>query len=350
MIEGQDPGERSVDTSAPSTQQKSPSSDNAGVASVQLQASSPPKKTPAEKTPPKKASWMENVDIRRVLTSWFGREIIEDRDSMASSEYRSRRRETMKQFMEGKGLGGFVSLVQKAGEGGFESDPVWSSPHGLLAQVVLLDQVSRIIYGEKEHLKYDGIAYKIVAGGVRGGCLRDFNGTEFMFFMLPLIHSEEMDHHEIFRAEMTRRHDKFTDEYKTLKGLLQSSDIRFTKRDGKRVPAPEWASKYDLLVKQARGCKRSFKNIKRLLDINDMYESVLKRFGRLPTLNKYLGRATTQDEAQWLVSDENTISGPRAGLKVPKSVADDRSVASEESLQLGISASDISMAERRMSQ
>jgi len=72
-----------------------------------------------------------------------------------------------------------------------------NKPKECLALILLLDQFSRNLFRDKkEAFDQDHKARLAVNQGIYLGYLEDFNDTEKLFFLLPLIHSEELIDHE----------------------------------------------------------------------------------------------------------------------------------------------------------
>ena len=66
-----------------------------------------------------------------------------------------------------------------------------------LALIILLDQFSRNLFRDKkEAFDQDHKARLVVNQGIYLGHLQELNETERLFFLLPLIHSEELIDHE----------------------------------------------------------------------------------------------------------------------------------------------------------
>ena len=71
------------------------------------------------------------------------------------------------------------------------------NPQTCLALIILLDQFSRNLFRDKkEAFDQDHKARLAVNQGIYLGHLQELNETERLFFLLPLIHSEELIDHE----------------------------------------------------------------------------------------------------------------------------------------------------------
>ena len=72
-----------------------------------------------------------------------------------------------------------------------------NTPHECLALIILLDQFSRNMFRDKkEAFEQDHKARLVVNQGIYLGHLEELKETERLFFLLPLIHSEELIDHE----------------------------------------------------------------------------------------------------------------------------------------------------------
>ncbi len=72
-----------------------------------------------------------------------------------------------------------------------------NTPKECLALIILLDQFSRNLFRDKkEAFDQDHKARLAVNQGIYLGHLQELNETERLFFLLPLIHSEELIDHE----------------------------------------------------------------------------------------------------------------------------------------------------------
>ena len=78
-----------------------------------------------------------------------------------------------------------------------EYDDWLGSPRECLALIILLDQFSRNLFRDKkEAFELDHKARLAVNEAVYSGYLDELNNSERLFFLLPLIHSEEIIDHE----------------------------------------------------------------------------------------------------------------------------------------------------------
>ena len=121
-----------------------------------------------------------------------------------------------------------------------------------LALIILLDQFSRNLFRDKkEAFALDQKARLAVNQGVYLGYLEELNLSERLFFLLPLIHSEELIDHE--------RAYKLLDKY-----LTEHPDIETIKKFWKD------------------------------------HTAAIKKFRRYPHRNKILGRESTYEEIEFL--------------------------------------------------
>jgi uncharacterized protein (DUF924 family) len=121
-----------------------------------------------------------------------------------------------------------------------------------LALIILLDQFSRNLFRDKkEAFEQDHKARLAVNQGVYVGYLQELNDSEKLFFLLPLIHSEEIIDHE--KA------------YQLLNKYLNNHpDIKIIKKF--------WID----------------------------HTNAIKKFKRYPHRNKILGRQSTPEEIKFL--------------------------------------------------
>ena len=133
-----------------------------------------------------------------------------------------------------------------------------NQPKECLALIILLDQFSRNLFRDKkEAFHQDHKARLAVNQGIYLGYLEEFNETESLFFLLPLIHSEELIDHE--RA-------------------------------------------YALLEKYLKNHPDIAKIKKFWVD----HTNAIKKFRRYPHRNKILGRQSTSEEIDFLKSPNSS--------------------------------------------
>jgi uncharacterized protein (DUF924 family) len=132
------------------------------------------------------------------------------------------------------------------------------TPRGRLALVILYDQFSRNMFrGTPRSFAQDPLALDIAKQALAAGDDRVVSPTETFFFLMPLMHAEDL--------------------------ALQKECIeRFTKL---RDAAPEGD------VRAA--CDNSVKYA-------GLHMAIIERFGRFPHRNAILGRASTDEEVEFL--------------------------------------------------
>ena len=145
----------------------------------------------------------------------------------------------------------FAEDVERARRG--ELNEWAETARGRLALIVLLDQFSRNLYrGSGEAFAKDAAALKLTLEGLESGQDKQLSCVEQLFFVLPLEHSED----------------------------LAMQDRMLAYMDALAKNAPE------ALKPMAEGAR----------DFAQQHRSVIKRFGRFPTRNQALGRASRPEE------------------------------------------------------
>lgn len=136
--------------------------------------------------------------------------------------------------------------------------PEWeSTPQGLLALIVLIDQFSRNIFRETpEMYSHDGISLGWCLRGRENGMEKRLLPMERIFFNLPLEHAEDLSHQERYVA--------FTGD------LLAE-------------PLPGLA---EFLARANQSALR--------------HREIVQRFGRFPHRNQILGRKSSAEELEFL--------------------------------------------------
>lgn len=139
----------------------------------------------------------------------------------------------------------FLEVLQSAAQGELFS---WrTTAKGRLAEVMVLDQFSRNAYrNTAQAFAQDPLALGLAQEAVSAGALRELNKTECSFLLMPYMHSESRVIHE--QAEALYK------EY-----------------------APE--GNYDFELR---------------------HKVIVDRFGRYPHRNEILGRASTEEELEFL--------------------------------------------------
>lgn len=142
----------------------------------------------------------------------------------------------------------FTATIRAARAGHFDH---WAAtPHGALALIVLLDQLSRNVFrGSAEAYAADPHAREIARAAVKAGFDTLLTPVERMFVYLPFEHAESIaDQNELVRL------------YETLRAGLGAKTV----------------------------------------DYADRHRDVIRRFGRFPHRNAVLGRTNTPEEAEYL--------------------------------------------------
>ena len=186
-----------------------------------------------------------------VLDFWFPKHLSDDHAAMVS------------QFAWWFGGGAdafiverFTSVLERAKRGEFDH---WlSEPQPRLALIIVLDQFSRSVYRDTaQAYAQDPTALALTLQGIEIGHFAALETPwEKTFFLLPLGHSEKLEHHEkvVALAEALVRQEP-----PELRKILQHS------------------------ASQARG-----------------HRDVIARFGRHPHRNAVLGRHSTAQELEYL--------------------------------------------------
>tara|TARA_Y100001970_G_scaffold58930_1_gene74974 strand:+ start:8174 stop:8734 length:561 start_codon:yes stop_codon:yes gene_type:complete len=144
----------------------------------------------------------------------------------------------------------FIDDYNFAKSGDYED---WlNTPKECLALIILFDQFSRNLFRDmKEAFDQDHKARLAVNQGIYLGHLQELNENERLFFLLPLIHSEELIDHERAYALL----DKYLNNHPDIKNIKKF-----------------WAD----------------------------HTRAIEKFRRYPHRNKILGRQSTSEEIQFL--------------------------------------------------
>lgn len=139
----------------------------------------------------------------------------------------------------------FQDLLKKGSRGELSS---WrETPEGRLAEILLLDQLSRNIYRDsKKAFENDDLALKLAKEMVDQGLDEGFESDKKAFIYLPFMHSENLEDHQ--RAEELFSQDGLEDN----------------------------------------------------LEYEKKHQHILMMFGRYPHRNKILGRKSTAEEREFL--------------------------------------------------
>lgn len=125
---------------------------------------------------------------------------------------------------------------------------VWrDTPHGRLAEIIVLDQFSRNLFRDSaKAFAQDGMALVLAQEAVRYGTDSELNAQERVFLYMPYMHSESLVIHETAVELFTRN------------------------------------------------------GIQNNLDYELKHKAIIERFGRYPHRNAVLGRASTPEELEFL--------------------------------------------------
>jgi len=123
------------------------------------------------------------------------------------------------------------------------------TPRGRLAEIIILDQMSRNIYrGRPESFASDALALKLAKEAIELDADKDMDDDECMFLYMPFMHSENARDH-IYAVEL------------------------FSSRPG----------------------------LDANLDFELKHKEIIDRFGRYPHRNEILGRESTPEEEEFLL-------------------------------------------------
>lgn len=221
----------------------------------------------------KKKGWRDPIDAKKVLSFWFTEEAYfaeeKTRALMRTREYSSKMSselwysgskeadEKCKQHLRAEVV---VAQKEKLTEAQLAKNAFSSATtrlDAIFARVILLDQISRNVFrGTEKAFAGDECALRYAKFIVREELGDDLPPAALGFIVSPFLHSELVDDHVLAEKFCRKMIDK----------------------NGANTPL-EWTLKYVLGHKE-----------------------VLEMFGRYPHRNEILGRETTAEEAQWLVS------------------------------------------------
>jgi uncharacterized protein (DUF924 family) len=151
----------------------------------------------------------------------------------------------------------FEPLMQQAVRG--EHDAWADSPRRRLSLIILLDQFPRNLYrGTARAFASDEQALALALSGIQSGAEGALDVVERIFFYMPLQHAESQE--------------------------VQDESV----------------AAYRRLLNEAPDNLRA--EIAAVLGYAEQHREVIERFGRFPTRNTALGRATTREEREYLTS------------------------------------------------
>jgi len=224
------------------------------VASAAGQTSLPPKSTDPSSAASLPASELTRVDV---LGCWFGRErgrLLSDPKYVGAwiPVWFGGQRAAQQ-------LEAFEPLILRAGEGSL-AGAGWNTDEGLLAQIILLDQMPRELWRRTpDAFRFDArarrLAERLLVNGL--GC---WETAEAMFVVLPLTHSEAPADHDRLRAVLAA----------------------------------------DAAERRERGLPP---HMEQDAAMAESHRVVVERFGRYPHRNALLGRVSTPEEERWLAED-----------------------------------------------
>lgn len=191
--------------------------------------------------------------IKNILEAWFG-EIREEKAylDVKNREWFSGGKEADDRLRDL--FGGTVEIAMRGDWDGWASTPL-----GRLALILVLDQFPRQFFrGTAKAFAQDAKALALCLQGLDAGVDRLLHPVQRMFFYLPLEHSESLE--------------------------LQRKSISLFERLARDAPAPLRPGMED-----AR-------------DYAIRHHAIIERFGRFPHRNAVLGRKTSDDEAEFLVT------------------------------------------------
>mmetsp|Transcript_52126 Transcript_52126/g.126363 ORF Transcript_52126/g.126363 Transcript_52126/m.126363 type:complete len:304 (-) Transcript_52126:14-925(-) len=197
----------------------------------------------------------ESMDT--VLRFWFGDGYAEGNyEGMKSEDYA---KERAKLWWSGGAeidkeiADRFTDLIRAASNSGL-SKGEWATPNGMIARIILFDQLSRNAFRKKkEAFAYDKEAIELSRELFNNDMVKGFPTNAIHFAAMPLMHSEELKDHDLF-----------------IKGFEGIDDP---------------------IAKHAIGALEE-------------HRAVLVKFGRYPHRNALYGRETTKEEQEWLSSPD----------------------------------------------
>lgn len=193
------------------------------------------------------------VEARDILDFWFA-------DATRSNEalaFHSARWFSRDKAFDEEIRRRFGELPHKAAAGAFED---WrTTARGSLALVLVLDQLPRNLYrGDSRAFAYDALALDTALHALERGFDQALHPVEASFLYMPLEHAEDGD----LQARCVSLFESLVED------------------------APENLSEY----------------LARSLDYAERHRRIVARFGRFPHRNKVLGRASNEEEDEYLAS------------------------------------------------
>ena len=173
---------------------------------------------------------LDRVNIERVLTYWFGTEVLHDRKQMAFSKYMAAREAVHRRYEETNAADQFRGLLRGLASGAVGGGPAWRTLQGALAKVILLNHIAPSLFwsGRGRSSKRRGPAPLLVSpearqsesraiilhelhrrtGGRAGsGVDLGFNNEELMVFVRPLLkcRASDSEAHNALTVALGRR-------------------------------------------------------------------------------------------------------------------------------------------------
>jgi uncharacterized protein (DUF924 family) len=138
-----------------------------------------------------------------------------------------------------------------------ERDDWLATARGRLAYIIVLDQFSRNMYRDKPQMYAgDDRACAAVLEGLDRGHDRELAADERCFFLMPLMHSEEVDH----QRDCVARFEALAAEHEGTPASRPAGNLKYARQ----------------------------------------HADIVERFGRFPHRNRILGRESTAEEKAFL--------------------------------------------------
>ncbi|CAE8644716.1 unnamed protein product [Polarella glacialis] len=154
-------------------------------------------------------------------------------------------------------LAGFEPVVRLAGEGGLQGTG-WNTRQGMLAQIILLDQLTREIWrGTADAFRFDERCCELAIEILAADGLDGWETAEAQFLLMPLMHSEVLSDHEQLEAALA----------------------------------------VDAAQRRDRGLAPRLQGVGAFAA---SHQAVIRNFGRYPHRNSVLGRLSTPAELLWV--------------------------------------------------
>lgn len=182
---------------------------------------------------------------------------------------------------------------------------------GLLAIVVIYDQLSRHIYrNTRFSFENDKKALKITKKFIEDYKINnseileeiilsseyEFHIKHFLFMMMPLQHSEEMADQMIFKNIWDKMH-------KILRNKINQQIEDKTKINRSKIEISDISKNENRII--YKKYEKIEKFINNVLGHSEGHINRLKQFGRFPKRNEVLERKNTQEEENFLKSNKN---------------------------------------------